>query len=136
MVDMQSQEQEIAEQLEKMRVNAILDLHEWDSTKGKGLILNQDGTLYSYNWFLGFNKKSNNFGMCTSLEKVCDLVNCEEIKSYLQNDIGIFNIEYDNNFQSDKGCDIVVKFNDKSKYSNNLNLYKRILSKMKEFNIN
>ena len=31
---------------------------------------------------------------------------------------------------------IIVKFNDKSKYSNNLNLYKRILSKMKEFNIN
>lgn len=125
-------EQEIAKQLDEMRVNAILDLHEWDSTKGQGLIINQDGTIYDYSWFLGFNNKTNTFGMCTKLEKRDDLVECDIIKNYLQNDLMIFDVEYDTNFRSDGGCDIIVKFDDKSKYSNNLNLYNKIKDKIND----
>lgn len=125
-------EQEIAKQLEDMRVSAILDLHEWDSTKGQGLIINQDGTIYDYSWFLGFNNKTNTFGMCTKLEKRDDLVECDIIKNYLQNDLMIFDVEYDTNFRSDGGCDIIVKFDDKSKYSNNLDLYNKIKDKIND----
>lgn len=125
-------EKEIAEKLESMRVNAILDLHEWGSTKGHGFIINPDGTVYDYNWFLGFNSKTNSFGMCTSLEKREKLIDCDSVKNYLQNDVLIFEMEYDNNFQSDAGCDIIVKFNDKSKYSNNIKLYNRINKKIED----
>lgn len=123
-------EQEIAKQLDDMRVNAILDLHEWDSTKGQGLIINPDGTIYDYSWFLGFNNKTNAFGMCTKLEKRYKLVECDVIKNYLQNDLMIFDMEYDTNFRSDGGCDIIVKFDDKSKYSNNIKLYNKIKEKI------
>lgn len=123
-------EQEIAKQLDDMRVNAILDLHEWDSTKGQGLIINPDGTIYDYSWFLGFNNNTNTFGMCTKLEKRDKLVECDVIKNYLQNDLMIFDMEYDTNFRSDGGCDIIVKFDDKSKYSNNIKLYNKIKEKI------
>lgn len=123
-------EQEIASKLEKMRVNAILDLHEWDSTKGCGYIINPDGTIYDYSWFLGFNNKTNTFGMCTKLEKREKLLDCDMIKNYLQNDLMIFDMEYDTNFRSDGGCDIIVKFDKKNKYSNNVKLYKKIKQKI------
>lgn len=123
-------EQEIASKLDEMRVNAILDLHEWESTKGNGVIINQDGTIYDYSWFLGFNNQNNSFGMCTKLEKRENLSNCDVIKDYLQNDLMIFDMEYDTDFRSDGGCDIVVKIDDKSKYSNNIKLYNKIKDKM------
>jgi len=125
-------EQEIAEQLEEMRVSAILDLHEWDSTKGHGYIINQDGSIYDYSWFLGFNNTTNTFGMCTKLEKRSRNIDPEQVKNYLQNDVLIFDMEYDTNFRSDGGCDIVVKFDDKNKYSNNTKLYDRINKKIEE----
>ena len=125
-------EQEIAQKLEEMRVNAILDLHEWESTKGHGYIINPDGSIYDYSWFLGFNNSTNTFGMCTKLEKREKNIDPEMVKTYLQNDVLIFDIEYDTNFRSDGGCDIVVKFNDKSKYSNNVKLYERINKKIEE----
>lgn len=123
-------EKEIAEQLEEMRVNAILDLHEWESTKGHGIIINPDGTVYNYNWFLGFNGTTNNFGMCTKLEKSVKNINCDELKNFLQNEVLIFDREYDTNIRSDGGCDIIVKFNNKNKYSNNVKLYNRINKKL------
>ena len=119
-------EKEIAEKLDKMREKAILELHEWNSTKGKGFIINPDGTVYDYNWFLGFNSKTNNFGMCTSLEMRNIKADCDKIKNYLQDDLMIFDMEYDTNFHQDGGCDIIVKFDDKNKYSNNIKLFKRI----------
>lgn len=125
-------EKEIAEQLEKMRVDAILDLHEWDSTKGHGLVINPDGTVYDYSWFLGFNNTTNTFGMCTKLDKRDNLIDCDKVKNYLQNDLLIFDMEYDTNFRSDGGCDIIVKFDDKNKYSNNLKLYNKINKKIEE----
>lgn len=125
-------EQEIAKKLDDMRTKAILELHEWASTKGHGFIINPDGTIYDYSWFLGFNNKTNSFGMCTSLEKRDILANCEEIKNYLQNDLMIFDMEYDTNFRSDGGCDIIVKFDEKNKYSNNIKLYKKISKKMED----
>ena len=125
-------EQEIALKLEKMRTDAIIDLHEWNSTKGEGMILNANGSLYSYKWFFGFNDKSNSFGMRTSLEKINDCIDCNRIKNYLEEEIGIFDIEYDTNFQENGGYDIIIKFDEKSKYSNNIKLYKRLLSKLKE----
>lgn len=125
-------EQEIAKKLDDMRTKAILELHEWDSTKGHGFIINPDGTIYDYSWFLGFNNKTNSFGMCTSLKKRDILANCEEIKNYLQNDLKIFDMEYDTNFRSDGGCDIIVKFDEKNKYSNNIKLYKKISKKMED----
>lgn len=123
-------EKEIAQKLEKMRESAILDLHEWNSNKGQGIIINSDGSCYEYSWFLGFNAKTNSFGMCTNLEKREKEINCDEVKNYLQNDVLIFDLEYDTNFRSDGGCDIIVKFNDKSKYSNNVKLYNRISKKI------
>ena len=125
-------EQEIAEKLEKMREKAILELHEWDSTKGHGFIINPDGTIYDYEWFLGFNNKTNSFGMCTSLDKRDFLADCDKIKNYLQDEVMIFDMEYENNFHQDGGCDIIVKFDEKNKYSNNIKLYKKISKKMKE----
>lgn len=125
-------EKEIAKKLEDMRVNAILELHEWDSTKGHGFVINPDGTIYDYNWFLGFNTKENSFGMCTSLEKREKLMDCDKVKNYLQNDLMIFDMEYDTNFRSDGGCDIIVKFDDKNRYSNNTKLYKKISKKIEE----
>lgn len=125
-------EQEIAKKLEEMRVNAVLDLHEWESTKGHGFIINPDGTIYDYSWFLGFNTKTNDFGMCTSLEKREKQIDCDMVKNYLQNDVMIFDMEYDTNFRSDGGCDIIVKFDEKSKYSNNTKLYKKIHKKIEE----
>lgn len=125
-------EQEIAQKLDSMRKNAILELHEWDSTKGQGLIINPDGSVYIYHWFLGFNSKENRFGMCTSLEKKESLIDCDLIKSYLENDLMIFAMDYDTNFRSDGGCDIVVKFDEKNKYSNNMKLYKKINAKINE----
>lgn len=123
-------EQEIAKILDDMRVNAILDLHEWESTKGNGLIINPDGTIYDYSWFLGFNQKTNSFGMCTKLDKREKLIDSNMIKNYLQNDLMIFDKEYDTNFRSDGGCDIIVKFDEKNKYSNNIKLYKKIKLKI------
>ena len=123
-------EQEIANKLEEMRVNAILDLHEWESTKGCGLIINQDGTIYDYSWFLGFNNTTNSFGMCTKLEKREKTVGCDLVKNYLQNDLMIFDMDYDTNFRSDGGCDVIVKIDDKSKYSNNTKLYNKIKMKI------
>ena len=123
-------EQEIASKLENMRANAILDLHEWDSTKGYGYIINPDGTIYDYSWFLGFNNKTNAFGMCTKLEKREKLIDCDMLKNYLQNDLMIFDMEYDTNFRSDGGCDIIVKVDKKNKYSNNIKLYKKIKQKI------
>jgi len=125
-------EKEISEQLERMRVDAILDLHEWDSTKGHGFIINPDGTIYDYSWFLGFNNATNTFGMCTKLNKREKLIDCEKVKDYLQNDLLIFNMEYDTNFRSDGGCDIIVKFDNKNKYSNNMKLYEKISKKIDE----
>ena len=125
-------EKEIAEKLEEMRINAILDLHEWDSTKGRGFIINTDGSIYDYSWFLGFNNTTNTFGMCTKLDKREKNIDPEKVKDYLQNDELIFDVEYDTNFRSDGGCDIVVKFNDKNKYSNNVKLYNRINKKIEE----
>lgn len=125
-------EKEVAEKLEKMRVDAILDLHEWQSTKGQGFIINKDGTIYDYSWFLGFNNATNNFGMCTKLEKREKVMDCDVLKNFLQNDVLIFDREYDNNFQTDGGYDIVVKFDDKNRYSNNVKLYNRINKKMQE----
>lgn len=125
-------EQEIAKKLDDMRINAVLELHEWDSTKGHGFIVNPDGTIYDYNWFLGFNIKNNNFGMCTSLEKREKLIDCDVIKNYLQNDLMIFDMEYDTNFRSDGGCDVIVKFDDRNKYSNNQKLYNKIANKIEE----
>ena len=125
------QEKEVAEKLEKMRVSAIIDLHEWNGTKGQGMILNSDGSLYTYDWFLGFNKNTNNFGVRTSLEKVKDKIDCDSIKKYLQEDIGIFKIEYDTNFIEDGGYDIIIEIDDKNKYSNNIKLYKKLLAKLK-----
>lgn len=124
-------EQEIAQKLEVMRENAILELHEWDSTKGHGFVINPDGTVYDYSWFLGFNSKENRFGMCTSLEKKDKLIDCDLVKAYLENDLMIFTMEYDTNFRSDGGCDIIVKFDEKNKYSNNMKLYKKINEKIK-----
>ncbi len=124
-------EQEIAQKLEVMRENAILELHEWDSTKGHGFVINPDGTVYDYSWFLGFNSKENRFGMCTSLEKKDKLIDCDLVKAYLEDDVMIFTMEYDTNFRSDGGCDIIVKFDEKNKYSNNMKLYKKINEKIK-----
>ena len=112
---MELTEQEISKKLEDMRLNAILDLHEWDSTKGCGLIINQDGTTYDYSWFLGFNNKTNSFGMCTKLEKREKNVDSNVVKNYLQDDLMIFDMEYDTNFRSDGGCDIIVKFDGRNK---------------------
>ena len=125
-------EQEIAQKLEVMRENAILELHEWDSTKGHGFVINPDGTVYDYSWFLGFNSKENRFGMCTSLEKKDKLIDCDLVKAYLEDDVMIFTMEYDTNFRSDGGCDIIVKFDEKNKYSNNMKLYKKINAKINE----
>ncbi len=125
-------EQEIAKKLDVMREKAILELHEWDSTKGQGFIINPDGSIYDYSWFLGFNSKENRFGMCTSFEKRDKVIDCDLVKSYLENDLMIFTMEYDTNFRSDGGCDIVVKFDEKNKYSNNIKLYKKINAKIKE----
>jgi len=121
-------EQEIAKKLEEMRVDAILDLHEWSSTKGHGFIINKDGSIYDYEWFLGFNNKTNSFGMCTSLDKRDSDIDCNKLKDYLEKDILIFSNEFENNFESDHGCDIIVKIDGQSKYSNNLDLYNRILN--------
>ncbi len=123
-------EQELALQLENMRTDAIIDLHEWNQNRGEGIILNQDGSLYAYKWFLGFNDKIKQFGMHTSLDKIKTGIDCNAVKDYLENDIGIFKIEYDTNFHSDGGCDIIVKFDDKNKYSNNIKLYKKLVEKM------
>ena len=124
-------EQEIAQKLEVMRENAILELHEWDSAKGHGFVINPDGTVYDSSWFLGFNSKENRFGMCTSLEKKDKLIDCDLVKAYLEDDVMIFTMEYDTNFRSDGGCDIIVKFDEKNKYSNNMKLYKKINEKIK-----
>jgi len=125
-------EKEVAEKLEEMRINAILDLHEWDSTKGHGFIVNPDGSIYDYSWFLGFNNVTNTFGMCTKLDKRDKSIDIEKVKNYLQNDELIFDMEYDTNFRSDGGCDVIVKFNDKNKYSNNIKLYNRINKRIEE----
>lgn len=125
-------EKQIAEKLEKMREDAILELHEWDSTKGHGFLIDPKGCIFDYSWFLGFNSKTNEFGMCTSLDKRDYLVDCDQVKNYLQNDLLIFDTEYDTNFHSEGGCDVIVKFDEKNKYSNNLKLYKRISKKMEE----
>jgi len=127
---MELTEQEIAQQLEKMREDAILDLHEWNSTKGNGYIVNPDGSIYEYSWFLGFNNKSNSFGMCTNLEKKETIIDTEMLKNYFQSEIRIFNIDYDTNFRDDGGCDIIVKFDGNNKYSNNIKLYKEIKRKI------
>lgn len=125
-------EKEIAEKLEEMRIDAILDLHEWESTKGHGFIVNKDGTIYDYSWFLGFNNNTNNFGMCTNLDKRAKVIDVDALKNYLQNDVMIFDLEYDTNFRSDGGCDIIVKFDEKNKYSNNEKLYNRINKKVQD----
>jgi len=127
---MELTEQEIAQQLEKMREDAILDLHEWNSTKGNGYIVNPDGSIYEYSWFLGFNNKTNSFGMCTNLEKKETIIDTEMLKNYFQSEIRIFNIDYDTNFRDDGGCDIIVKFDGNNKYSNNIKLYKEIKRKI------
>ena len=123
-------EQEIAQELENMRVNALLDLHKWESTRGEGIIINIDGTSYHYSWFLGFNNETNSFGMCTKLEKQDKNIDCNNLKDYFENELRIFDIEYDTNFYNDGGCDIIVKIDGKSKYSNNLKLYKEIKEKI------
>ena len=125
-------EQEISKKLEDMRIKAILDLHKWESTKGHGVIINPDGTMYDYSWFLGFNNKTNSFGMCTSLDKREKVINCEAVKEYLQEDLMVFDTEYETNIRSDGGCDIIIKINEKSKYSNNIELYEKIDRKIKD----
>lgn len=127
---MELTEQEIAQKLDKMRENALLDLHEWESCKGSGIIINLDGTIYLYSWFLGFNNKTNSFGMCTNLDKKDITIDCDLLKNYFLKEIRIFDIEYDTNFRDNGGCDIVVKFDGNNKYSNNVKLYKEIKTKI------
>lgn len=127
---MELTEQEIAQKLEKMREDALLDLHEWESCKGSGIIINLDGTIYDYSWFLGFSDKTNSFGMCTNFEKRQNTIDCDILKEYFQKELRIFDIDYDTNFRDDGGCDIIVKFDGNNKYSNNVKLYREIKEKV------
>lgn len=128
-MDKKLKDEEIIKKLDQMREDAILELHKYDSVKGKGFIVNLDGTIYDYDWFLGFNNTNNSFGMCNNLSRRERKINCEELKSYLQNELKLFD-NNDNKSFDEEGYDIIIKIGVVSKYYNDSKLYEKIFNKI------
>lgn len=120
-------EAEVKEKLEQLRKKAPLEIHEWNSVKGKGIIVDDNGNIYDYKWFLGMNMQTNNFGMCTELDKRKNKIDFKELLTFLENTVSK---EYNINGSDDEGWDIIINHNGVNKVYNNKELYNELYKKV------
>lgn len=108
--------EEILKKLNEIRLTRIIDIYKEEEFKGKGLIVNKEGKVYIYEWFLALSIEKN---------EAKEIYELEEFK------IDINKLKIDYSFSNEaNNCINIIDYNNLKIENNDLNYYNKIMEEV------
>lgn len=111
--------EEILKKLNEIRLTRIIDIYKEEEFKGEGLIVNKEGKVYFYKWYLALSIEKNE---------------AKEIYELEEKKVDINKIKIDCSFENkDDNCINIIDFDNLKIENNDINYYNKIVEEVKKW---